>query len=781
VSILFAATLLVLGQVVLPVPGPDELALAADHAHYDVQAERWTGDGHATIVGQQLSVRADHVVYDQKSGRIEATHALMVIGLTAAIADKVTIDLVTQKASVEKGLFVEKRRVFPETLMQATTPEALKAAGQNGLALHVKSLHRVGPGEVEVDGLSFTPCDCDPLKPSWHIDSSHADIRAGDRALLKWPVIWVGKVPVLALPVLYLPLSDRRSGLLVTKPSHSSTSGWAIEQPVFLTLGPSYDLTFTPGYFFGAPGPFGIKGPRLQSELRYAPVEGMKGDFTLGILDDLNAERDPVQPGLTRPGKRGLRGALFGSHQQQLANGFEDRVDLTLASDGYLFHDLTTDLLGRENQYLRSTAVLDQRTDDRYLGVDLVFRQDVRCDPTGHCVGFDLLDTDRADGPKGRQTIAGPRTIQKFPELLAGFPQQRWGPLIGSLELRYNRFAPIAGRFGDEGIDGIYDPANPDPGQGDRIFEPGEREARSRFDATPRLSASFGLGRYATVTPYVAMRGDAYVGELTGSSSARGYVFYGFDLQTELARSFGSLTHALVPSLSFRAAPGVWGDTPTPYDEIDRAIPGGGMTQARVQLSQRLFRSGGTDATELVRLDLGQELDFRQAHKARDSYARAQLHLGPFSANAVVRYDLPGRQLAEVSTTGGVAFGQRLSVWAGYDDLIAGGSARQRQEIDALIGTPYAPGPADRTQQVTTGARVGVGGGLILGYDAILQPQISPALQQRVFSLGYAPACDCWRLDLLMRARALPDKLFGQIDFYGALTISHFGSLGSGP
>src|SRR5206468_2648885 len=127
-------------------------------------------------------------------------NALMVLGLTAAIADQVTVDVESQQATVDHGLFIEKRRVLPDSLMRLSTPDALEAAGQNALALNVRTLKRINEREVEVHGLSFTPCDCDPLHPSWHIQASSGDIVQGERALLYWPVIYVGKVPVLALP-----------------------------------------------------------------------------------------------------------------------------------------------------------------------------------------------------------------------------------------------------------------------------------------------------------------------------------------------------------------------------------------------------------------------------------------------------------------------------------------------------------------------------------------------------------------------------------------------------
>src|SRR4051794_36303196 len=108
----------------MPLPGPDELALHADHASYDAKTQVWVGEGHAEVRGQNLAVRADRVTFDQAHGQIVAKNALMVLGLAAAIADQVTVDVQSQQATVDQGLFIQKRRVLPESLMQLTTPDA---------------------------------------------------------------------------------------------------------------------------------------------------------------------------------------------------------------------------------------------------------------------------------------------------------------------------------------------------------------------------------------------------------------------------------------------------------------------------------------------------------------------------------------------------------------------------------------------------------------------------------------------------------------------------------
>jgi len=143
-----------------------------------------------------------------------------------------------------------------------------------------RRIQRLGPNHYAVDGISFTPCDCKAEEPSWRIQADRADVEVGERVTLAWPVVYVHGVPVLPLPWAYLPLSDRRTGFLVPRIDTTYLTGLALQEPLFITLGQSADLTLTPGWFLGGAG---VRGPRLLTELRYAPSEGTAGHESPGI------------------------------------------------------------------------------------------------------------------------------------------------------------------------------------------------------------------------------------------------------------------------------------------------------------------------------------------------------------------------------------------------------------------------------------------------------------------------------------------------------------------
>ena len=691
----------------------EKAELTADQVQYEISRQLLTARGHVVLRTGQWVLRADELTYDQRAGQATARgNVLVVSGTQAVLADEMSVD--------------------------------------------------IGSSRLEAERISLAPCDCDPTSPTWRVEARHADVEFGERAILSWPVVYVHDVPVFAFPWLYLPLFERRSGFLVPRPGFSSSSGLSLDLPVFITLGQSYDVTLTPGYYAGRPSQpaLGIRGPRLQAELRYAPAEETLGRATLDLLGDLWELRDPLDATRTLGRPRGLRFAGSLQHTQELGNGFFDRADLSFVSDGYLVRDLVTDVLQREDHYLRSSAAVLHRTADTYADLSVVLRQDIRW-------GYGLLD-----GSLPR----GPLTFQRLPAARYALPERHLvGPVFGSITLEYSRLAPVLELWGDEGSDGVFDPVLPDPdgSQGNRKIDPGEREARDRLDLRPRLSASFALGNFARVTPYLAWRQDIYVGELTGQVSQRGYPLAGLLLDTELSRRYGpagNFRHTISPMFELRWIPRIFGTTPAAYDEVDRAVPPGGSLQAAVEIRQRLFLREGARVRELFHLDLGQRLELLGSPRLGDTSGRLGLSLGGLGLDVVGHANLSQGRLTQLS--GNVHFedGRGDGAFLRYDNLVTEGPERLRREIDSLVG-PVSP-PGQRADLLTAGAHALLFG-LELRYEAIAQPQRPDALLvQQSIGLAYGNACDCWRLEL--HATFRPGSAWPDVG--GTLTLARFDS-----
>jgi LPS-assembly protein len=839
------AALLVTAQIPLAtqiqLPTGETVELAADHVVIEPDRQLLTASGHTELRTAEVVLRADEVTYDQQAQTARAAGGVMFIsGLFAAVADEVVVDLKSNEANVKGGLFMQKRGVTPEALRAAETPQQLRQMGETPVLISGTRIKRNGPNGFIVDDLAFTPCECGPGEPSWRVEASDATVEMGERAVLKWPVVYVHSVPVFALPWLYIPLAERRSGLLIPRPTLSGLSGFGIEQPVFLTLGRSYDLTFTPGYYTGGgteehrlsdavtrrePRYNGIRGPRLLTEFRYVPSHQTRGRATLGVVYDLHPIRDPRSSVFFRTGPeaqavtdaRGLRGEASWQHTQDMGNGFYNRVDAAFVSDGFYTRDLTADIVARENQYLRSTGVIYHRGEDHYAGLDVSLRQDIRW-------GFQFLREDRepAAVDPARPILPGPFTIHKLPAFTFALPERRLaGRWAAGLRIELTRLSPFTRAFGDEGADGLFNADRtlvgtppdgqpiPDPTQGNGDFDAADREARTRLDFFPRMTTSFGLGPFMRLTPALALRQDLYLGEVSGRFGQRGYPMADLVLDSELARTFQGRTstyrHTLMPSVRLRYVPVVWGGVPSPgaspelppqlYDEVDAALDLGpegqrrGFLHAVVELTQALQIKQGDQRREVLRLRLGQGFDVsrhapmlgtppaegQDGPVLRDAFARLTASAGVLNAGALARYDPNTQQIAQFSVDTSIDNGQGEALYVRYDDLLAEGSDQLRRGIDALVG-PAAESQT-RAQLLVAGARMSLGIGLGLRYEAIVQPLVrtqSP-LAQQVLGVSYGPACDCWRIEgvATLRRGLKPDFGFN-------LSVAGVGAFGSG-
>jgi LPS-assembly protein len=922
------AVLLLLGQVQgqVPLPTTDEpVRYRGDRGTSSGDGNQLSLEGAAELRTQTARVQADRITFDQRAQIITASgHCYAVSGLTGATGDGLTLDLTGNVLQLQNGHFFEKANVAPAALLATTTPEQLMALGKTTLAGRAERIERLGPGHLKVDGIDFTPCDCDPLKPHWSIKATQADVHVGDRAWLLFPVIYIYGVPVLPLPVLDVPLKPQKTGLLVTTPSHSAQNGWQVAQPVYFAMAPNWDLTVSPGYTFGAstaPAPgvsvLGIKGPSVDTEARWTHSRDTRGDLELLVFDDRLPLRDPRTLGyygsLSNPAAvlgeaRGFRGSLNGFVAQSLGGPWSARLDVNLVSDSAVVKDTVTDVTQQANQYLRTSAVITRRTDDSFFAIEGTAQQDTFWGGfslfEGNTWPYPLTGLDRhqdnspAQGtPSGDpfypyaglnrgQWLRGPGTLQKLPSFHLSLPERLLGEHFSwSFTADATRLAPFSGHSGDEGVDGLYqlgipplvDPANPQRdllSQGNRVWDPGEREARARLDLVPRIAGSFGVGDWLRIRPSAWLRQDFYVGEVTGNTHQRGYIVGDLLVSSEVSRTFANgLRHAIQPSIEYREIPGQWGAVPgnTPtgpnepvenrfYDEIDGAIFQAPLRQGVARVTQTLSRRTGLLMQEFLRLDIAQEFDFRQANRLADTVVSVRAAYAPFSGGVTFRYDsqrsAPGLWAAFASCQlprfGVTARFDQLYLPAEFFDRDAtgprnlaapgsgtassaisaadlarfGGGSNERAGIDALVGGPIPTNLTNGQRQtaITLEARINLVFGLGITYAGTLYPAASwtrrnangqpvaedgvtvvPAdqalkgnysvLGQQSFGVSFAPACNCWRLDIIGRLpppggqyRPVPNQpnqfelstfQWRFPDLLFLLTIQNFGTFGA--
>lgn len=644
-------------------------ALTADEIQNDAAHHQSVARGHVLLKSGTLLLHTDELRYDQDTQRftingplfgVDRTTLLTAHSATGTLGD----DGVGGKLSLQGVRIEEYQWLPPDIGLRAKTAAEVRAAGKLLMAIDGERLRQLAPGHYELDGVSISPCLCpspEKCRPNWALATAHADVHAGDYALLTFPQLRLGDVPLPLLrpPWLYVPLSHRRSGFLLPHLNWQSQNGFLLDEPGYLTLGESADLTLSAGYITGQPetgaGAGGVQGPRASGELRYAPREGSTGRLVVSVLDDQHHDLSPAGAAVTR----GARGSLRALEIDDFGARDGDRFDLSLVSDARLTSQLTTDLLFAALPATRSTAQAFHRSDDWLFTVDGVFLQDFQGAFSPDNVHQLLF------GP------GAPSTLARLPALTAQLADTRLGhtPLHWSLTTSAVREGVLGAAYDSLSLGAV-------PGSLPTTV-PQARAATDQLDLTPTLSLPVQFGRFAAATLSAKWREDVWLfesspvpaglpGPALPNTGARGYPVFNLDLETTLSRDFGSsggaaagtssaagtedtrLRHTLSPALSLRAIPfqALSGTVPPlwytpgsqiadhatglpvatslalPYDEIAlatgptapvstaagtfaRSQAPGGIAQGALHVDQRLRGHRG----ELLRLDVGETFD----------------------------------------------------------------------------------------------------------------------------------------------------------------------------
>ena len=246
-------------------------------APFSVTADRlsaegglYVAEGNVVLRRQGAVVRADRIELDEKRGvAIAEGNVTAAEGTSVMTCRRVETKIPELTGGLEQGR-IRVKSELPKELLDRLTAKELETYGEDEMILEAEKLDRTGEKTFEVDGGSFTVCDCgEDSTPSWRIEASSAELDLDEGALLWWPVFYAKQVPVFALPAFYFPLGERRTGLLTPRPSYSQIAGPSVTQPLYVTLGRSADLTFEASYLSergpGAGSRSGGHPPRLRA------------------------------------------------------------------------------------------------------------------------------------------------------------------------------------------------------------------------------------------------------------------------------------------------------------------------------------------------------------------------------------------------------------------------------------------------------------------------------------------------------------------------------------
>src|SRR5918911_1149421 len=259
-------------------PPGAQVEVEADRIFYAWERQVLRLQGHVVARRGSALLRAGSGTLDRARGILWLEGGVLgVQDRQVFLADAAIVDLNGRAAEMIRAVLFLKER--------AASADAPRS-GANALTLRGARVRQLERGRFLAEDVSLTPCDC-AGEPDYELFARSAEI-GDDRADLRGVRLHLLGATLPLFP-LSLPLTHRQSGLLAPVIGYGGPLGLTYAQPVFLTLGRSYDVTVAPGWITGghahqeALGQRSIKGPRLGLEGRYAPVQGTSGTLDLDL------------------------------------------------------------------------------------------------------------------------------------------------------------------------------------------------------------------------------------------------------------------------------------------------------------------------------------------------------------------------------------------------------------------------------------------------------------------------------------------------------------------
>jgi LPS-assembly protein len=321
---------------------PDNIEIRADTSRLVKDGvSQFTGD--VEIVKGEQAIRADVITYDESSGKFNAegrTH-IWDAGMIWAGASA-EYDLENRVSVLDEGQYW-----------------LLGGRGRG----HARQLSHDKEAQITLlEGVDYTTCPS--TEDGWLLSASSIKLdHKSDRGSARNAVLRVRDIPVLYLPYINFPISDKRkSGFLMPSVGTTNESGFDTRVPYYWNIAPNHDATVTPRVLSD-------RGVMLGSEYRYLQ-KNYAGQFDFEFLSD-DERRGGEDRSLVafRHGQRFDDGrAQFNVLYNSVSDDqyFED-FGRSLSSTSQRFLDRRIDLTWYKPNYLLTGIVQSYQTIDDSL------------------------------------------------------------------------------------------------------------------------------------------------------------------------------------------------------------------------------------------------------------------------------------------------------------------------------------------------------------------------------------------------------------------------------
>ncbi len=313
-------------------PAENGVFLTADHMTHDNDRNIAWAWGKVVIELDDRVIKADKVKVNNKTGNGEAVgHVIITRGDGTRLKVK----------RIRFNINNQQSRMF-------------KVRGRLGDKYYVKGkeVTRYSKTHYYAQKAQFTTCE--GKLPDWLFEAESMDIVRGDRVLFKNGIFKVRDIPILYIPIGYLPIDqERKSGFMIPSWGSGGVEGVVFNNSYYWAIDKHSDATFSLDYSEN-------RGFKPTIEYRYTPNQHTAGSFNASFIDDKITNSTFWE--------------VKATHKQTLPNDFKFNGVLDLQEQGFNrnFSDSTSERAQRNTD---SFATITKSWEGSSLDIVTRFRE----------------------------------------------------------------------------------------------------------------------------------------------------------------------------------------------------------------------------------------------------------------------------------------------------------------------------------------------------------------------------------------------------------------------
>lgn len=239
-------------------PAEGGVFLTADHMTHDNDRNIAWAWGKVVIELEDRVIKADKVKVNNKTGNGEAVGHVIITR-----SDGTRLRAKRSRFNINN----QQSRIF-------------EVRGRLGDKYYVKGEKVTRYSKVHYHAQKAQLTTCEGKLPDWLFEAESMDIVRGDRVLFKKGIFKIRDIPILYIPIGYLPIDqERKSGFLIPSWGSGGVEGVAFNNAYYWAIDKHSDATFSMDYSEN-------RGFKPAIEYRYTPNSHTAGSFNASFIDD---------------------------------------------------------------------------------------------------------------------------------------------------------------------------------------------------------------------------------------------------------------------------------------------------------------------------------------------------------------------------------------------------------------------------------------------------------------------------------------------------------------